>query len=177
MNKEISMDIPDGEALPHLPVLGPILLGLIGEYGLARTDGVSETERIHRWTLLIDGIKVYASSYGAACARAVLAAPQNTQDHLAVPPVEAPAFSWHCTSEDDYPTGQVSTSPLGNGDVALTFGNDAKANARFIANAPRVYAALQALVTGLAANDEEGLIEHAEVMQEARSALAAAPKE
>jgi hypothetical protein len=115
--------------------------------------------------------------WSAWSARAVLAAPQNTQDHLAVPPVEAPAFSWHCTSEDDYPTGQVSTSPLGNGDVALTFGNDAKANARFIANAPRVYAALQALVTGLAANDEEGLIEHAEVMQEARSALAAAPKE
>jgi hypothetical protein len=27
---------------------------------MARTDGVSDVERLHRWQLLIDGIKAYA---------------------------------------------------------------------------------------------------------------------
>lgn len=45
------------EAMPTLP---QSLLTLIGKYGMARTDGASEIERIHRWQLLIDGIKEYA---------------------------------------------------------------------------------------------------------------------
>jgi hypothetical protein len=159
---------PEGEALPPSE-----REAFEREFKYISHEG-SFSEWSERWTYRHSHVDALWCGW---MARAVLAAPQNTQDHLAVPQEYAPAFSWHCTSEDDYPTGQVSTSPLGNGDVALTFGDDAKANARFIANAPRVYAALQALVTGLAANDEEGLIEHAEVMQEARAALAAAPKE
>lgn len=38
------------------------LLNLIGEYGMARTDGVSELEIQHRWLMLIQGIKDYARS-------------------------------------------------------------------------------------------------------------------
>ena len=53
------------EALPLLP---QSLLDLIGEYGHARTDGVSEFERIHRWGLLIAGIKDYAHSVLQECA-------------------------------------------------------------------------------------------------------------
>jgi hypothetical protein len=84
---------------------------------------------------------------------------------------------WFNTSEDDYPTGQVSTSPLGSGDVALTFGDMAKAHARLIAAAPDLLRALQTIVIYLAVHDEEGLIEHAEPMQAARAAIAKATGE
>lgn len=46
----------------NLPTLPQSLINLIGEYGFARTDGVSEIERLHRWELLIAGIKDYAAS-------------------------------------------------------------------------------------------------------------------
>jgi hypothetical protein len=36
------------------------VLHLIGEYGMARSDGASDIERLHRWQMLIDGIKQYA---------------------------------------------------------------------------------------------------------------------
>jgi hypothetical protein len=45
------------EPLPSLP---QVLIDRIGEYGMARTDGVSDVERLHRWELVIDGIKDYA---------------------------------------------------------------------------------------------------------------------
>ena len=83
-------------------------------------------------------------------------------------------IDWYNTSEDDYPTGQVSTSPLGNGDIALTFGDMAKEHARLIAAAPDLLRALRLLVESLVAQDEEGLIEHAEPMQVARAAIARA---
>jgi hypothetical protein len=47
------------DAMPSLP---QSLLNLIAEYGFARVDGVNDFERIHRWELLIDGIKDYAST-------------------------------------------------------------------------------------------------------------------
>ena len=37
------------------------LIDLIGEYGYARTDGVSVLERIHIWRLLIEAIKTFAA--------------------------------------------------------------------------------------------------------------------
>jgi hypothetical protein len=43
------------------------LLNTIGEYGMARTDRVSQLEVTHRWQLLIAGIKAYASDYGQQC--------------------------------------------------------------------------------------------------------------
>jgi hypothetical protein len=46
-------------------VLPQSLINQIGEYGLARTDKVTEIERIHLWQLLIDGIKEYAKDYTA----------------------------------------------------------------------------------------------------------------
>lgn len=55
---------------------------------------------------------------------------------------------WFCTSDDDYPTGQVSTGPLKNGDVCLTFGDDAKANARAIAALPDLVAVVKKLRRG-----------------------------
>lgn len=51
---------------------------------------------------------------------------------------------------------------------------ESEANAHLIAAAPDLYAALSALVTTLAAQDDEGLIEHAEPMAAARRALAKA---
>lgn len=56
-----------GDELPPLPTLPQHLIGLIGEYGMARTDGMSELDRIDKWQELIVGIKEYASEYGAAC--------------------------------------------------------------------------------------------------------------
>lgn len=47
------------------PTLPQSLVNLIGEYGIARTDGVTETERLHLWQLLIDGIKKYAADVAA----------------------------------------------------------------------------------------------------------------
>jgi hypothetical protein len=68
-----------------LPPLPEKLLARIGEYGLARTDGVGDPERLHRWQLLIDGIKEYAADY----ARAALPAAQPT-----VNPPEFQEVSW-----------------------------------------------------------------------------------
>lgn len=48
--------------LPGLPTLPQPLLDAIGEYGLARTDGVSEIERVHRWEVLISLVKDYAGA-------------------------------------------------------------------------------------------------------------------
>lgn len=45
-----------------LPTLPQSLLNTIGEYGMARTDRVSELEIQHRWLLLIVGIKDYTAS-------------------------------------------------------------------------------------------------------------------
>lgn len=42
------------------PTLPQYLLDLIGEYGMARTDGLDDIGRTYRWELLIDGIKRYA---------------------------------------------------------------------------------------------------------------------
>ena len=47
-------------------------------------------------------------------------------------------------------------------------------DARLIAVSPRLLAALQAIVKSLADHDDEGMIEHAEEMIEARAAIAAA---
>jgi len=74
---------PDGEALPPLPEL-------------PMPDGWTvSSERLavaqQGWSAA--SMEEYARAYGAACARAVLAAPQNTPGDVAVPPVEAPAFS------------------------------------------------------------------------------------
>ena len=47
----------------HAPRMLPhSLLNLISEYGLARIDRVGDVERIHRWELLIAGIKDYAAA-------------------------------------------------------------------------------------------------------------------
>lgn len=49
--------------LPDPPTLPKELLTLIGEYGMARTDGVNDLEIQHRWLTMIEGIKIYASDY------------------------------------------------------------------------------------------------------------------
>jgi hypothetical protein len=47
----------------HAPGMLPqSLLNLISEYGMARTDGLNGHEIMHRWELLIDGIKNYATA-------------------------------------------------------------------------------------------------------------------
>jgi hypothetical protein len=52
---------PDARTVSEPPPLPQSLLDLIGEYGMARTDGVSDVERLHRWLKLIKGIKAYAA--------------------------------------------------------------------------------------------------------------------
>ncbi len=49
-------------AIPALPALSQGLIDLISRYGLARTDQVSEIDRIHLWETLIAGIKDYAGA-------------------------------------------------------------------------------------------------------------------
>lgn len=48
------------------PVLPQSLINLIGEYGQAHRERVWDGERLHRWELLIAGIKDYARSHAAA---------------------------------------------------------------------------------------------------------------
>lgn len=43
----------------ELTALPQSLINLIGEYGMARADGLSDIERVHLWQLLIAGIKDY----------------------------------------------------------------------------------------------------------------------
>lgn len=50
----------------ELPTLPKSLLDLIGEYGMARTDGLTELDRIALWQDLILGIKDYALASQAA---------------------------------------------------------------------------------------------------------------
>lgn len=51
---------------------------------------------------------------------------------------------------------------------------EAKANARLIAAAPDLLEALKAIVKSLADQDDEGMIEHAQQMIDARAAIAKA---
>ena len=50
---------------PTPPVLPKPLLDLIGEYGYARTAGLSEFERLALWDRLIVAIKEYAAQHAA----------------------------------------------------------------------------------------------------------------
>ena len=60
------------EEVPMPPTLPKSLLDTIGEYGMARTDRVSELTIQHRWELLIAAIKDYARAYGDQRANAAL---------------------------------------------------------------------------------------------------------
>ncbi|HJV72703.1 MAG TPA: hypothetical protein VJ654_00650 [Noviherbaspirillum sp.] len=64
--EQVSAAMPAREAVPskseELPTLPKNLLDLIGEYGMARTDGLNDLDVQHRWLNLIDGIKDYAFS-------------------------------------------------------------------------------------------------------------------
>lgn len=57
---------PDQSPERELPPLPQTLIDLIGNYGLARSDGASEPERLHRWQLVLDSIKAYALSARSA---------------------------------------------------------------------------------------------------------------
>ncbi|MEX5744695.1 hypothetical protein [Massilia sp. X63] len=61
--------VPEG-ALPPLPILPDTLLEWISDYGLARTEGVGEVDRLHIWEMLIKGVKQYATDYARAAVEA-----------------------------------------------------------------------------------------------------------
>ena len=65
-------------------------------------------------------------------------------------------------------------TPAGNLVVAVALGGlqGQDANARLIAAAPDLLAALQAIVKSLVDQDDEGMIEHAQQMIDARAAIA-----
>lgn len=68
----------------EMPTLPKSLLNLIGEYGMARTDGVNDLEIQHRWLMLIAGIKEYARSVLTA-SEAKTAVPEgwiSTEDRM-----------------------------------------------------------------------------------------------
>jgi len=58
--------------------------------------------------------------------------------------------------------------------VFLTVNDEDEANARLIAAAPELLEALQAIVKSLVDQDDEGMIEHAQQMIDARVAIAKA---
>lgn len=58
------------------PTLPRYLLDMIGEYGMARSDGVGQLEVQHRWETLIGGIKRYASDFTRSAAQST--APVST---------------------------------------------------------------------------------------------------
>lgn len=51
------------------------LIDLIGEYGMARTDGLSDPDRIHLWEMLIREIKLFAIAHAAASIEAPTSEP------------------------------------------------------------------------------------------------------
>lgn len=67
-------------------------------------------------------------------------------------------------------------TPAGNLVVAVALGGlqGQDANAKLIAAAPDLLAALQAIVKSLVDQDDEGMIEHAQQMIDARAAIAKA---
>ena len=67
-------------------------------------------------------------------------------------------------------------TPAGNLVVAVALGGlqGQNANAKLIAAAPELLQSLQAIVKSLADQDDEGLIEHAQQMIDARAAIAKA---
>lgn len=67
-------------------------------------------------------------------------------------------------------------TPAGNLIVAVALGGlqGQDANAKLIAAAPELLQSLQAIVKSLADQDDEGLIEHAQPMIDARAAIAKA---
>lgn len=78
------------ERAEPMPTLPQTLVNIIGEYGMARTDGVSDIERLHRWTLLIAAIKLYA----AECARAAVQQAQPVATITATAILQAVARGW-----------------------------------------------------------------------------------
>lgn len=77
-NPTEEVKLPELEAIRSaLPMLPPSLLNTIGEYGMARTDRVSELTVQYRWEMLIAGIKDYAAEQVRA---AIDAARQTTRE-------------------------------------------------------------------------------------------------
>jgi hypothetical protein len=77
-----ALAVPDEPVAHSLPILPNTLLNLIAEYGLARTDGVSDIERLARWELLIAGIKCYAGDVLAAAAPVPVERQPLTDDEI-----------------------------------------------------------------------------------------------
>jgi hypothetical protein len=58
-----------------MPMLPQHLINLIGEYGMARADSLSDCQRVHIWTTLIAAIKNYAwAAQQVPCAMVVCSA-------------------------------------------------------------------------------------------------------
>jgi len=72
--------------------------------------------------------------------------------------------------------GEAAFSPE-RSDYYVGNRDEAEANARLMAAAPELLEALQSIVASLAEHDDEGMIEHAEQMIAARTAIAAATGE
>jgi hypothetical protein len=66
--------------LPNLPTLPQSLLNTISDYGMARTDGKSDVERLELWKDLNSAIKHYAAVYG----RYAIAADRRARGHAAI---------------------------------------------------------------------------------------------
>lgn len=83
-NKSNSATQPSPSAaeveLPPLPILPQTLLNRIADYGMARTDGLPDIDRIDLWESLIACIKRYAGAYGQECSRAATAAKTPRED-------------------------------------------------------------------------------------------------
>jgi hypothetical protein len=62
---EVPHDLDEMHIPPEAPPLPQWLIALIGNYGSARGSRESEPECLHRWRLLLDGIKAYAEMRAA----------------------------------------------------------------------------------------------------------------
>lgn len=105
------------DELPPLPVLPQHLIGVIGEYGMARTDGLGDTDRINLWTQLAEEIKVYATDY----ARSAIAADRRARQGEPVARThmtdeQAERWAWEQVKE------QVGTEGWTTGDSCNYFG-------------------------------------------------------
>lgn len=86
------------DTVPLPDYLPQWLINRIGEYGMARSDGVSDVTRLERWEHLIAGIKGYANDHAAARSAADNAAlrAENEQlrQHIEVPTIDRGSQNW-----------------------------------------------------------------------------------
>jgi hypothetical protein len=96
------------------------------------------------------------------------------RDYFAARAMQAAVSAVYQTEGHNWKPGCFAKEAYELADAMLAERAECDANARLIAAAPDLLEALQAIVKSLAGQDDEGMIEHAKQMIDARAAIAKA---